>query len=149
MLSTLHTNDAASTITRLVDMGVPSYMVASSLIGVVAQRLVKVLCPKCKKPRLSTDEENELMGICSSVTIFDACGCSECNNTGYKGRTAIHEIIHCTNDISELIVDGANKDQLENAAKAHGTKLLRENVSMLVRSGSTTIDELVRVTYTI
>ena len=149
VLSTLHTNDAASTITRLVDMGVPSYMVASSLIGVVAQRLVKVLCPKCKKPRLSTDEENELMGICSSVTIFDACGCSECNNTGYKGRTAIHEIIHCTNDISELIVDGANKDQLENAAKAHGTKLLRENVSMLVRSGSTTIDELVRVTYTI
>lgn len=149
VLSTLHANDAASTITRLVDMGVPSYMVASSLIGVVAQRLVKVLCPKCKKPRLSTDEENELMGICSSVTIFDACGCSECNNTGYKGRTAIHEIIHCTNDISELIVDGANKDQLENAAKAHGTKLLRENVSMLVRSGSTTIDELVRVTYTI
>ena len=149
VLSTLHTNDAASTITRLVDMGVPSYMVASSLIGVVAQRLVKVLCPKCKKLRMSTPEENELMGIENSIQIYEAGGCPECNNTGYKGRTAIHEIIHCTNDISEMIVNGANKDQLEKAAKTHGTKLLRDNVSVLVQQGTTTIDELVRVTYAI
>ncbi len=149
VLSTLHTNDAASTITRLVDMGVPSYMVASSLIGVVAQRLVKVLCPKCKKARMSTDEENELMGIDHSIEIYEACGCPHCNNTGYKGRTAIHEIIHCTNDISELIVNGANKDQIEKMAKTHGTKLLRDNVSVLVQQGKTSTEELVRVTYAI
>ena len=149
VLSTLHTNDAASTITRLVDMGVPSYMVASSLIGVVAQRLVKVLCPKCRKSRMSTAEENHLMGLDHSIEIYEACGCSECNNSGYKGRTAIHEIIHCTPEISELIVNDANKEQLERAAKAHGTKLLRDNVSVLVQQGKTTIDELVRVTYTI
>lgn len=149
VLSTLHTNDAASTITRLVDMGVPSYMVASSLIGVVAQRLVKVLCPKCKKQRMSNEEDNELLGIKKSIPIYEPCGCSECANTGYKGRTAIHEIIHCTNDISQLIVNGADKDQLERAAKTHGTKLLRDNVAVLVAQGKTSIDELVRVTFSI
>ncbi|MCM1227080.1 MAG: Flp pilus assembly complex ATPase component TadA [Clostridium sp.] len=149
VLSTLHTNDAASTITRLVDMGVPSYMVASSLIGVVAQRLVKVLCPKCKKARRSNEEENELLGVNESVQIYEPCGCPECSNTGYKGRTAIHEIIHCTNDISQLIVSGADKDQIEKAAKTHGTKLLRDNVAVLVMQGKTSIDELVRVTFAI
>ncbi|MGN0620596.1 MAG: GspE/PulE family protein [Porcipelethomonas sp.] len=149
VLSTLHTNDAASTITRLVDMGVPSYMVASSLIGVVAQRLVKVLCPKCRKARMSNEEENELMNIDKPVEIYEPCGCNECSNTGYKGRTAIHEIIHCTGGISEMIVNGANKDQLEREAKKNGTKLLRDNVAQLVMEGKTSIDELVRVTYAI
>ncbi len=149
VLSTLHTNDAASTIVRLVDMGVAPYMVATSLIGVVAQRLVKVLCPRCRRPRMSNDEDNQLMHIPASVQIFDAVGCPECNNTGYKGRTAIHEIIHCSSGISTLIAEGAGKEQLENAAKKNGTKLLRDNVSELVQAGKTTIDELVRVTYSV
>ena len=149
VLSTLHTNDAASTITRLVDMGVAPYMVATSLIGVIAQRLVKVLCPKCKKPRLSTDEENKLMKIDKSLTIYDACGCPECNNTGYKGRTAIHEIIHNTSELSTLIAEGGGKEQIEQMAKQHGTRLLRDNVSELVQAGVTSIDELVRVTYAV
>ena len=149
VLSTLHTNDAASTIVRLVDMGVAPYMVATSLIGVVAQRLVKVLCPRCRRPRMSNDEDNQLMHIPASVQIYDAVGCPECNNTGYKGRTAIHEIIHCSSGISTLIAEGAGKEQLENAAKKNGTKLLRDNVSELVQLGKTTIDELVRVTYSV
>jgi len=149
VLSTLHTNDAASTIVRLVDMGVAPYMVATSLIGVVAQRLVKVLCPRCRRPRMSNDEDNQLMHIPASVQIYDAVGCPECNNTGYKGRTAIHEIIHCSSGISTLIAEGAGKEQLENAAKKNGTKLLRDNVSELVQAGRTTIDELVRVTYSV
>ncbi len=149
VLSTLHTNDAASTIVRLIDMGVAPYMVATSLIGVVAQRLVKVICPKCRRPRMSNEEENELMHIPASVQIFDAVGCPECNNTGYKGRTAIHEIIHCTSGISTLIAESAGKEQLEEAAKKNGTKLLRDNVSELVQQGRTTIDELVRVTYSV
>ncbi len=149
VLSTLHTNDAASTIVRLVDMGIPAYMVATSLIGVIAQRLVKVLCPKCKKARLSTEEENELMKIDKSISIYEAHGCHECNNTGYTGRTAIHEIIQATAGVSTLIAEGAGKEQLEEAAKKNGTKLLRDNVSELVQMGSTSIDELVRVTFSV
>ena len=149
VLSTLHTNDAASTIVRLVDMGVAPYMVATSLIGVVAQRLVKVLCPKCKQQRMSTDEENKLMKIDHSVPIFDACGCPECNNTGYKGRTAIHEIIHCTSGVSTIIAQGGGKEQIEEVAKRNGTRLLRDNVSELVQRGDTSIDELIRVTYAV
>ncbi len=149
VLSTLHTNDAASTIVRLVDMGVAPYMVATSLIGVIAQRLVKVLCPACKKMRMSTEEENKLMKIDHSVPIYEACGCPACNNTGYKGRTAIHEIIHCTSNVSSIIAQGGTKEQIEEAAKANGTRLLRDNVSELVQNGSTSIDELVRVTYAI
>ena len=104
-------------------MGVAPYMVATSLIGVVAQRLVKCICPKCRRPRMSTDEENQLMHITSSVQIYDAVGCPECNNTGYKGRTAIHEIIHCTSGISTLIAESAGKEQLEEAAKKSGAKV--------------------------
>ena len=149
VLSTLHTNDAASTVVRLVDMGVASYMVATSLIGVIAQRLVKVLCPACKKPRMSTQEENELMGIPGSIQIYEPCGCPECNNTGYRGRTAIHEIIHCTAKVSSIIAAGGGKEEIEKAAKEQGTKLLRDNASELVQAGETSIDELVRATYTV
>ncbi len=148
VLSTLHTNDAASTIVRLVDMGIPAYMVASSLIGVVAQRLVKVLCTNCRKQRMSTDEENKLMHIDHSVPVYDAVGCNECGN-GYRGRTAIHEIIQCTSGISTLIANGAGSEEIENAARANGTKLLRDNVSDLVQQGITSMDELIRVTYAV
>ena len=149
VLSTLHTNDAASTVVRLVDMGVAPYMVATSLIGVIAQRLVKVLCPTCKKPRMSTQEENELMGIPNSIQIFEPGGCTECNNTGYRGRTAIHEIIHCTSKVSTIIAANGGKEEIEKAAKEQGTKLLRDNASELVQAGQTSIDELVRATYTV
>ncbi len=149
VLSTLHTNDAASTIVRLVDMGVAPYMVATSLIGVIAQRLVKVLCPKCKKQRMSTDEENGLMKIPASVPVCEAGGCSECNNTGYRGRTAIHEIIHCTSGISTIVARNGSKEEIEEQAKKNGTKLLRDNVSELVQKGVTSMDELVRVTYAV
>lgn len=149
VLSTLHTNDSASTVTRLVDMGVAPYMVATSLIGIVAQRLVKKICPECRTPRLSTPEENELMGIPESITIYDACGCPKCNNTGYTGRTAIHEILTCTTEMSGLIANGGTIDQISALAKSQGTKLLRDNVSELVQAGKTTIDELVRVTYAV
>ena len=149
VLSTLHTNDSASTVTRLVDMGVAPYMVATSLIGIVAQRLVKKICPECRTPRLSTPEENELMGVPESITIYDACGCPKCNNTGYVGRTAIHEILTCTTEMTGLIANGGKIDEISALAKSQGTKLLRDNVSELVQAGKTTMDELVRVTYAV
>lgn len=149
VLSTLHTNDAASTVVRLVDMGVAPYMVATSLIGVIAQRLVKVLCPECKKPRMSTPEEDELMGIDQPIQIYEPCGCPSCNNTGYRGRTAIHEIIHCSANVRSIIAANGSKEEIEAAAKANGTKLLRDNVSELVQAGMTSITELIRTTYTV
>lgn len=149
VLSTLHTNDSASTITRLVDMGVAPYMVATSLIGIVAQRLVKKICHECRTPRMSTPEENELMGVSESITIYDACGCPKCNNTGYTGRTAIHEILTCTSEMTGLIANGGKIDQISELARKQGTKLLRDNVSELVQAGETSIEELVRVTYAV
>jgi type IV pilus assembly protein PilB len=152
VLSTLHTNDAASTIVRLVDMGVAPYMVATSLIGVIAQRLVKVLCPKCKQQRMSTVEENKLMkleDINTPIPVYEHQGCPECNNTGYRGRTAIHEIIHCTAGISTIVARNGSKEEIEEKAKENGTKLLRDNVSELVQKGVTSMDELVRVTYAV
>lgn len=149
VLSTLHTNDSASTVTRLVDMGVAPYMVATSLIGIVAQRLVKKVCHDCRTPRISTDEENELMGISAPITIYEACGCPKCNNTGYTGRTAIHEVLTCTTEMSSLIANGAKADAIGKLAAQQGTRLLRDNVSELVQAGETTMDELVRVTYAV
>lgn len=149
VLSTLHTNDAASTVTRLVDMGVEAYMVATSLIGIVAQRLTKTLCPECKKPRMSTPEEEQLMGIDHSVMVYDAGGCPKCNNTGYNGRTAIHEILLATPRMQVLITSGAKADEIAVLAKEEGTLLLRDNVSKLVQNGVTSMDELIRVTYAV
>ncbi|MGN0642014.1 MAG: GspE/PulE family protein [Huintestinicola sp.] len=149
VLSTLHTNDAASTVTRLVDMGVAPYMVATSLIGIVAQRLCKKVCNECKTPRLSTEEENELMGISESITIYDACGCPKCNNTGYTGRTAIHEILLCTPEMAQLIANDGKVDAISSLAREQGCRLLRDNVSELVQEGKTTIDELIKLTFAI
>ena len=149
VLSTLHTNDAPSTVTRLVDMGVAPYMVATSLIGIVAQRLVKKICMECRTPRISTDEEDRLMGIGEHITVYDACGCPKCNNTGYTGRTAIHEILLCTPEMSALIANDAKVDAISKLCREQGTKLLRDNVSDLVQEGKTTMDELVRVTYAV
>lgn len=149
VLSTLHTNDAASTVVRLVDMGVAPYMVATSLIGVIAQRLIKVLCPACKQPIMSNEEESELMGVDHSIQIYKPVGCPECNNTGYRGRTAIHEIIHCTAKVSQIIAAGGGKEEIEEAARNNGTKLLRDNAAELVVAGQTSIDELVRTTFSV
>lgn len=154
VLSTLHTNDAASTILRLVDMGVAPYMVASSLIGVIAQRLVKILCPKCKEKIILSDPADlRLVGASEGEKIEVYAprlgGCPECNGTGYHGRTAIHEIIVSSNDIKELISHNATAEQIQRQAVKNGTKLLRENVAEMVLNGTTTLDELVKATYTV
>lgn len=152
VLSTLHTNDAASTILRLVDMGVAPYMVASSLVGVIAQRLVKLLCPECKEKVTLTDPADlRLVGKTEPVEVCKAHygGCRSCHNTGYKGRTAIHEIIVSSNDIKELISSGATAEQIGAQAEKNGTTLLRSNVTDMVLAGTTTLDELVKATYSV
>ncbi|MDR1754683.1 MAG: Flp pilus assembly complex ATPase component TadA [Eubacterium sp.] len=152
VLSTLHTNDAASTILRLVDMGVAPYMVASSLIGVVAQRLVRLLCPVCRQKRIIDDPADlRLVGVNHQVEVYDPMpgGCRDCSATGYKGRTAIHEIIITNNAIKEIISGGGTASEIEEMAIKNGTKLLRHNVAEMVLAGRTTMDELVKATYTV
>ena len=152
VLSTLHTNDAASTILRLVDMGVEPYMVASSVVGIVAQRLVKLLCNECKEKFLLDDpSELKLMNRTEPVEIYrpHQGGCRTCRNTGYTGRTAIHEIIVSTPDIKELVSSGATAEEIGAQATKNGTLLLRDNVTKMVLAGRTSMDELVKATYTV
>jgi len=152
VLSTLHTNDAAGTILRLVDMGVAAYMVASSLVGVIAQRLVKVLCVECAEDVVLEDPADlKLVSKSEPVKIkkFKQGGCKHCRQTGYKGRTAIHEIIIPSNLIKEIISREGTAAEIEEAAKKNGTKLLRDNVTEMVLQGKTTMDELVKATYTV
>jgi type IV pilus assembly protein PilB len=130
-------------------MGVDAYMVATSLIGVVAQRLTKVLCTSCREQIMSNEDDNKLMEIDESVPIYKAVGCPKCNNTGYTGRTAIHEILLATTKMKEIIAAGAKAEEIQDLAKEEGCRLLRDNVSELVKQGVTTIDELVRVTYAV
>lgn len=152
VLSTLHTNDAASTIIRLVDMGVEPYMVASSLVGIIAQRLVKLLCNECKETTVLSDPVD--LRLVSKTEPVKICaphkgGCKKCRGTGYAGRTAIHEIIVVTNDIKELISKGATAEEIGAQATHNGTLLLRDNVTQMVLAGRTTMDELVKATYTV
>ncbi len=148
VLSTLHTNDAASTIVRLVDMGVAPYMVATSLIGVIAQRLVKVLCPHCKTPRYSTEEENKLMKIDHSVQIFDACGCPSCNNTGYKGRVAVHEILQIDKQVRKQIMENAPVEEIKEYAVSHQhMRTLKQCAIHYLKEGITTVEEVLKVAY--
>ena len=152
VLSTLHTNDAASTMLRLIDMGVAPYMVASSLIGVVAQRLVKLLCPHCKEKLILNDPADlRLVGKTERTVVYTPRlgGCRECGGTGYRGRTAIHEIIVANNGIKELISRNATAEEIGAYARKNGTKLLRENVTDMVLAGDTSLDELVKATYSV
>ncbi len=152
VLSTLHTNDAATTITRLVDMGVAPYMVASSVVGIIAQRLVKLLCPQCKETFVL--EDPDMLKLMNADKPTKICrphpgGCKACRNTGYSGRTAIHEIIVTSPDIKMLITSGATAEEIGAQATKNGTLLLRDNVTKMVLAGRTSMDELVKATYTV
>ena len=147
VLSTIHTNDSASTITRLVDMGIEPYLVSASVVGVIAQRLVRRICPKCKIERDMTDAEMELINIHTPMKVYKGKGCKNCNNTGYKGRIAIHEVLVMNKEICEAIENKETTERLREIAKANGTESLRESCFELVKSGITTVDELVKVTY--
>lgn len=149
VLSTLHTNDTASTVARLEDMGIEPYMVSTSVVGIMAQRLVKRLCKKCKQDRETTIEEMKLLGINKPATISHAIGCNQCNNTGYSGRIAIHEILVIDNEIKGMISTNKNSDMIKEAAKRKGMKTLNDSAKNLVLNQITTIEEMLRVTYSV
>ena len=149
VISTMHTNDAASTVSRLMDMGIEPYLVASSLIGVVAQRLVRKTCDNCKISYLTTPYEKELLNIEENIDIFKAKGCNNCYNTGYKGRIAVHEVMDIDKDIRLMINNQKSIDELKSKAKKNGMNSLWKNSKDLVQKGITTIDEILKVTYSI
>lgn len=149
VLSTLHTNDAASSIIRLIDMGVASYMVASSVNCVVAQRLVKKLCPECKRRREIRPEEAALLHDDSITHLYEPVGCPRCGNTGFKGRTAIYEIIEIDNDLRRMISEGKNTEEIREFAKEHGATFLEDSIKSLIKDGATSISEFYRLIYSI
>jgi len=148
VFSTLHTNDAPGAVTRLVDMGVEPYLVASSLEAVLAQRLVRVLCPHCKEADSSPTAQalKEKLGIPANATIYRSIGCRECRNTGFFGRHAIFEWMDTDSEIRQLVLKNASADQIRDAARRAGMKTLAEDGWRLVRLGITTVEEVLSVT---
>jgi Tfp pilus assembly pilus retraction ATPase PilT/CheY-like chemotaxis protein len=148
VLSTLHTNDAPNTVTRLVDMGMEAYKVGSALRGIVAQRLLRKLCTHCKVRQTDAIPERvkKFIPLGMQERLFQAVGCSECAMTGYRGRFAILEILVMTPELERLISRGATADQIASTARSEGMKGLFESALRHVMSGETAIDELLRVT---
>ncbi len=148
VFSTLHTNDAPGALTRLVDMGVEPYLVASSLEAVLAQRLVRVLCKSCKVPDDSPTAQafKVRLGIPANATIYQAVGCRECRNTGFTGRHAIFEWMDADAEIRKLILTNASSDQIREAARRNGMRSLADDGWRLVRQGITTVEEVLSVT---
>lgn len=152
VLSTLHTNDASSAPPRLIEMGVEPFMIASSLIAVLAQRLVRTLCPRCKQPYRPSESEFLRYGFTPpenlhELEIYRAKGCDYCKNTGYKGRTGIHELLVMNDAIRDLILQHAAAYAIQKVAVEHGLRLLKEDALQKVLLGRTSIEEVVRVIY--
>src|SRR5271170_4042891 len=148
VFSTLHTNDAPGALTRLVDMGVEPYLVASSLEAVLAQRLVRVLCTHCKQEDNSPTAQafKASLGIPANVTIYRSVGCRECRNTGFHGRHGIFEWMDADEDIRQLILKSASTDQIRDTARRAGMRTLAEDGWRLVARGITTVEEVLSVT---
>ena len=149
VLSTLHTNDAPSSIVRLIDMGVPPYLVAASVNAIIAQRLVKRLCPYCKRKRVVSDAEKALLDDYGIKEAYEPVGCPECNHVGYSGRIAIYEIVEMDHRIRKLISAETPIDDIRKVAAENGAEFLADSLRELVRKGITSLDEFNRIIYTV
>jgi len=149
VLATLHTNDAASAVTRLVDMGVEPYLLASALVGVMAQRLVRKLCPKCKTERPLPDAERLALGLAASVTTsWHAEGCPECGMSGYRGRGGIYELMTVDEALQTMIHDQASDQAIRDYARGRGMLSLRQDGGRWVAAGMTSVAEVLTATHT-
>ena len=142
VFSTLHTNDSPSALTRLVDMGVEPYLVASSVDAILAQRLVRVLCPHCKVPD-DSDETRETLG--GSIRAFRAVGCEQCRQTGFSGRRAIFELLDMRDELRRLVMENCSAGQLRDGAREFGWTSLYEDGLRVIAQGETTLAEVLRV----
>jgi general secretion pathway protein E/type IV pilus assembly protein PilB len=150
VFSTLHTNDAPSAVTRLIDIGVKPFLVASSVRGIMAQRLVRKVCEKCKEPAQADERELRLLGPAAArvaeAQLYRGRGCADCNHTGYRGRLGIFEILVINDEIRHMIYERISASQLRGRARELGMRTLREDGLRKVVSGVTTLDEVFRVT---
>ncbi|MGN0328221.1 MAG: GspE/PulE family protein [Lachnospira sp.] len=148
VVSTLHTNSTASSVDRLEDMGIESYLIADSMVGIIAQRLVRRLC-ECKKAKQATDEEKMELGvdINEPLTIYEPCGCKLCNDTGYYGRMGIYEIMKITPSLKRLISKRAGAEALKNEAIKEGMNTLKMAAANAVKEGMTSMAEMIKATY--
>ncbi len=149
VLSTIHTNDTASTITRLINMGIDPYLIASSVVGIMAQRLVKRICTNCKISYEIDEKSAVLTGIKEGTSIHRGEGCSKCNNTGTSGRTAVHEVMVVDREVRNMINSGGSVDDIKDKAVASGMHTLKDACRELVLDGVITIDEMLKITYSI
>lgn len=149
VLSTLHTNNAVATVGRLLDMGIPAYLVAGTVIGIVAQRLVRRLCMECRRPvrQLAPEEERFLGPVARSTVLYEAVGCPVCNDSGYSGRLAIEEVLLMSRELKRLVRDAAPEEQLLAAAERAGFVSMRESGVRRVLAGETTVREVMAVVH--
>ncbi|MCX5713046.1 MAG: GspE/PulE family protein, partial [Candidatus Omnitrophica bacterium] len=146
VLSTLHTNDAASSLTRLIDMGIEPFLIASSVIGILAQRLVRVICPKCKEKYMPSDEIIKDLGLDQKIELFRGKGCMHCRNTGFTGRIGIFELLTVTEEIKNMVTSKRSANEIKKKALEQGMRVLRDDGMEKVKSGITTAEEVLRVT---
>ncbi len=151
VVSTLHTNSAASTVTRLADMGIEPYLIADSTVGIIAQRLVRRLCNSCKEAVEPTADEIELLGIRADepIKIYKPCGCSMCDDTGYKGRIGVYEIMEVTSDLKRIIAKNGTADEIKDQALKEGMSTLRMSATRYVLDGITSVSEMKKVSFDI
>ena len=146
VLSTLHTNTAIGAVTRLQDMGVEPFLLSSSLLAVMAQRLVRLLCVECREPYQPSDAERERLGLIDKeVELYRACGCEHCNMTGYRGRTGIYELIEIGDALREAIHDGEGERSLLRIARQQSPGIDADGRRRVI-SGETSLEEVLRVT---
>lgn len=149
VVSTLHTNSAASTITRLVDMGIEPYLIADSTVGVIAQRLVRRLCPDCKRAKKADAEDLEMLmrRPGEELTVYEPCGCPKCDGTGFRGRIGVYEIMEVTPQLKHIISKGGEVEDIKEQALKDGMHTLRMSATELVLEGTTSVQEMMRVSF--
>ena len=149
VVSTLHTNSTAASISRLIDMGIEPYLLGDSLVGIIAQRLVRRLCPECKESYEADEEEKRVLKVPQNepLKLYKACGCEACGNTGYYGRIGVYEIMPISRKIKNLIASGANADEITAQAVTEGMNTLRMSASNYVKQGLTSFSEMMKITY--
>ena len=149
VVSTLHTNGTASTISRLVDMGIEPYLVGDSLVGVIAQRLVRRLCPDCKRLVYADEDQKKILGLNveGDMPIYEPVGCEGCNNTGYRGRIGVYEIMQVNAALRAEIAAGARADQIKKVALEHGMETLAMSAARLCKEGITSYKEALKIAY--
>ena len=145
LLSTLHTNDATSALSRLMDMGIANFLVSSTLLGVLAQRLTRKLCVHCKKESQLAPEIAQEIDVPAGKLYFKAVGCKECDFTGYKGRQAIGELFIIDNKVKEMMKDGYNDHQVREAMKKEGMRTISDKLKDMLLAGDTSYEEAIRV----